>query len=57
MAAELSPDTRGELDDTGFPIYFKTVTVTPDDEREWFKAHPQWSKSNKYAELEARIYI
>ena len=23
----------------------------------WFKAHPQWSKSNKYAELEARIYI
>lgn len=53
----LSPDTRGELDDAGSPVYFKTVTVTPDDEREWFKAHPQWSKSNKYAELEARIYI
>ena len=53
----LSPDTRGELDDAGSPVYFKTVTVTPDDEREWFRAHPQWSKSNKYAELEARIYI
>ena len=45
----LSPDTRGELDDAGSPVYFKTVTVTPDDERAWFKAHPQWSKSNKYA--------
>ncbi len=29
----------------------------PDDERAWFKKHPQWSKSNKYAELEAWIYI
>jgi hypothetical protein len=29
----------------------------PDDEREWFKAHSDWSKSNKYVELEARIYI
>ena len=37
----LSPDTRRELDEAGSPIYFKTVTVTPDDEREWFKAHPQ----------------
>lgn len=36
---------------------FKTVTVTPDDERAWFKEHPKWSKSNKYVELEARIYI
>ena len=29
----------------------------PDDERAWFKANLQWSKSNKYAELETRIYI
>ncbi len=53
----LNSDARGELDDAGSPVYFKKLTVTPDDEREWFKAHPQWSKSNRYAELEARIYI
>lgn len=53
----LNPDARGELDDAGSPVYFKKLTVTPDDERAWFKAHPQWSKSNRYAELEARIYI
>lgn len=53
----LDTDTRGELDDAGSPVYFKKITVTPDDEREWFKAHSEWSKSNKYVELEARIYI
>ena len=53
----LDTDTRGELDDAGSPVYFKKITVTPDDEREWFKAHSDWSKSNKYVELEARIYI
>ncbi len=30
---------------------------TPDDERAWFRKHPQWSKSNRYAELEAWIFI
>ena len=44
-------------DDAGSPVYFKKITVTPDDERAWFKTHSQWSKSNKYTELEARIYI
>lgn len=53
----LDTDARGELDDAGSPVYFKKITVTPDDEREWFKAHSEWSKSNKYVELEARIYI
>ena len=53
----LDTDTRGELDDAGSPVYFKKITVTPDDEREWFKAHSEWTKSNKYVELEARIYI
>lgn len=53
----LDTDTRGELDDAGSPVYFKKITVTPDDERAWFKTHSQCSKSNKYAELEARIYI
>ena len=33
------------------------ITVTPDDERAWFKKHPQWSKSNRYAELEVWIFI
>jgi hypothetical protein len=31
--------------------------VTPDEQRKWFKVHPAWSKSNKYKDLEARIYI
>ena len=53
----LNPDARGELDVAGLPVYFKKITVTPDDERAWFRMHPQWSKSNKYAELEAWIYI
>ena len=53
----LSPEARGELDDAGSPVYFTKLTVTPDDERAWFKMHPQWSKSNKYAELEAWIFI
>ena len=53
----LDTDARGEPDDAGSPVYFKKITVTPDDEREWFKAHSDWSKSNKYVELEARIYI
>ena len=53
----LSPDAGGGLDDAGSPVYFKKITVTPDDERAWFRMHPQWSKSNKYAELEAWIYI
>ncbi len=44
----LNPDTRGELDDAGSPVYFKKITVTPDDEKAWFKEHPKWSKSNKY---------
>lgn len=47
----------GELDTIGSPVFFKTITVTPDEERAWFKAHPQWSKSNKYEDLEVRIYI
>lgn len=47
----------GELDNIGSPIFFKTIMVTQDEERAWFKAHPQWSKSNKYEELEVRIYI
>lgn len=53
----LKTDAGGELDSMGSPVYFTTITVTPDDERAWFKAHTQWSKSNKYAELEVRIYI
>ena len=53
----LDTDTHGEPDDAGSPVYFRKITVTPDDEREWFKAHSDWSKSNKYVELEARIYI
>ncbi len=53
----LSPEARGELDDAGSPVYFKKITVTPDDERAWFRKHPQWSKSNRYAELEAWIFI
>ena len=53
----LSPGARGELDDAGSPVYFTKLTVTPDGERAWFRMHPQWSKSNKYAELEAWIYI
>ena len=53
----LSPEARGELDDAGSPVYFTKLTVTPDDERAWFRMHPQWSKSNKYAELEAWIFI
>ena len=28
----------------------------PEDERAWFRKHPQWSKSNRYAELEAWIF-
>ncbi|NDO51385.1 hypothetical protein FMM75_18940 [Lachnospiraceae bacterium MD335] len=39
------------------PVYFKKITVTPDDERAWFRKHPQWSKSNRYAELEVWIFI
>ena len=27
------------------------------DERAWFKKRPQWSKSNRYAELEVWIFI
>ena len=53
----LSPEACGELDDAGSPVYFTKLTVTPDDERAWFRMHPQWSKSNKYAELEAWIFI
>ena len=53
----LSPDAGGGLDDAGSPVYFKKITVTPDDERAWFRKHPQWSKSNRYAELEAWIFI
>jgi len=53
----LSPDAGGGLDDAGSPVYFKKITVTPDDERAWIKKHPQWSKSNRYAELEAWIFI
>ena len=53
----LKVGAEGELDTIGSPVLFKTITVTPDDERAWFRAHPQWSKTNKYAELEIRIYI
>ena len=53
----LSPDAGGGLDDAGSPVYFKKITVTPDDERAWFRKHPQWSKSNRYAELEVWIFI
>ena len=53
----LSPEARGELDDADSPVYFKKITVTPDDERAWFRKHPQWSKSNRYAELEVWIFI
>ena len=53
----LSPEARGELDDAGSLVYFTKLTVTPDDERAWFKKHPQWSKSNRYAELEVWIFI
>lgn len=52
-----APDAGGGLDDAGSPVYFKKITVTPDDERAWFRKHPQWSKSNRYAELEAWIFI
>ena len=41
------PFGRGGLDDAGSPVYFKKITVTPDDERAWFRMHPQWSKSNR----------
>ncbi len=37
----LDTNTRGELDDAGSPVYFKKIMVTPVDEREWFKTHPQ----------------
>ena len=53
----LSTDAGGGLDDAGSPVYFKKIMVTPDDERAWFKKHPQWSKSNRYAELEVWIFI
>jgi len=33
----LDTDARGEPDDAGSPVYFKKLTVTPDDEREWFR--------------------
>ena len=48
---------EGGLDDAGSPVYFKKITVTPDDERAWFRKHPQWSKSNRYAEMEVWIFI
>lgn len=47
----------GESDTVGTPVYFKTITVTPEDERRWFKAHPAWSKSNKYEDLKVKVYI
>ncbi|PXV93797.1 DNA invertase Pin-like site-specific DNA recombinase [Lachnotalea glycerini] len=46
-----------EADHVDTPVYFKTITVTPDDQRRWFKAHPAWSKSNKYEDLKVKIYI
>ncbi len=36
----LSPDAGGGLDDAGSPVYFKKITVTPDDEWAWFKNRP-----------------
>ena len=30
--------------------------LSVNDERAWFKTHPQWSKSNRYAELKAWIF-
>ena len=50
-------DAEGEADDVDDPVYLKTITVTPDEQRSWFKAHPAWSKSNKYEDLEVKIYI
>jgi len=34
---DLDTETRGELDDAGSPVYFRKLTVTPDDEKEWFR--------------------
>jgi hypothetical protein len=38
-------------------VYFGTIAVTPDEQRSWFKAHSAWSKSNKYKDLQVKIYI
>ena len=51
----LREDSQAGMADTD--LIENEIMFTPDDERAWFKKHPQWSKSNRYAELEAWIFI
>ena len=51
----LREDSQAGMADTD--LIENEIMFTPDDERAWFKMHPQWSKSNRYAELEAWIFI
>ena len=47
----LREDSQAGMADTD--LIENEIMFTPDDERAWFKKHLQWSKSNRYAELEA----
>ena len=51
----LREDSQAGMADTD--LIENEIMFTPDDERAWFKKHPQWSKSNRYAELEVWIFI
>ena len=51
----LREDSQAGMADTD--LIENEIMFTSDDERAWFKKHPQWSKSNRYAELEAWIFI
>jgi len=51
----LREDSQAGMADTD--LIENEIMFTPDDERAWFKKHLQWSKSNRYAELEAWIFI
>ena len=51
----LREDSQAGMADTD--LIENEIMFTPDDERAWSKKHPQWSKSNRYAELEAWIFI
>ena len=51
----LREDSQAGMADTD--LIENEIMFTPDDERAWSKKHSQWSKSNRYAELEAWIFI